>query len=113
MLEFKNNLLQFNFGAENCEALLWDIVANCISEWVDLLMDSSWWVTAYIQVRETDRRETFAGFDEAVHCMCDEVYMISNVCSVMGSSNSLVCPMWMLPLHFNKALLGNTLTPSH
>lgn len=42
-----------NMTQKSWEALFWDIVANGISGWAQLLMDASLWLTALIQVRES------------------------------------------------------------
>lgn len=90
-----------NMTQKSWEALFWDIVANGISGWAQLLMDASLWLTALIQVRESES-------DDYVLCILQSLW--SSMFSVMGSSTSLICCVWVQTLHHNK---GSALTPSH
>lgn len=112
ILEFENILLSLNFRAEMYEALLWDIFPNSISGWVDLLMESSWWVTASVQVRENDRAKSFTHFSKGVYCACD--ILCGHLCVVSEGVFQLADPpMWVQMLHRNKAVAMGALTPSH
>lgn len=66
-----------NLVQKSWEALLWDIVANSISGWVQLLMDLSSWVTALIQVRESEsQRAEKLSVTLAMYYVCDTVSVV-------------------------------------
>lgn len=77
-----------NMTQKSWEALFWDIVANGISGWAQLLMDASLWLTALIQVRESDDCVMYSTVPVVIYVFSDGVFHIIDLLRVGADTAS-------------------------